>query len=365
MDLAALKSVFYPDAAERIADATRAYLATTLGRAPEGLTPDLAEGSAAYLRRGGKALRPVLLVLSAIAAGYEGDLRPLLPAAAAVETYHTATLVHDDIIDQDTLRRGAPTVHTLVARRHPELPAAAAAAHGVNTAIIAGDLLFGNSALFFASLDPACFPLQVILSILRRQAGVLNPGLLQGEQLDVELSFRPLPQVTLAEVEQMMRLKTGLLLAFAAECGAALGAATPIEDCTPSRILAEAASGAGIAFQIQDDILGLYGDERQLGKPIGSDLREGKRTLLVVEAWQKASPAARQLLETRLGNPDCDERDLAAVREVVEVTGALADNRQRAQRLIDETEQALAAIPDDNARRLLTAWADTLTRRNR
>ena len=119
MNAAELKALAYPEAAARIAADTYGFLATGV-HAPEGLTPDLGTGATAYLQRGGKALRPVLLVLAALAAGYDGELEALLPAAAAVETYHTATLVHDDIIDQDELRRGAPTVHTLVSRRHPE-----------------------------------------------------------------------------------------------------------------------------------------------------------------------------------------------------------------------------------------------------
>ena len=356
----------YPHVADWVATLVHKCLPDAIDS--DGFTPDLREATLAYLQRKGKCLRPTLLTLAALAAG---EKRPqnLVSAMMAVECYHTATLVHDDVIDHDALRRGAPTVHTLVARRAAErlgrrLDAARAGDYGVATAIVAGDVLFGQSAALFALLSSR-YPSTVVNSILWHQAGELNPGLLAGEQLDMELELAELEEVTPKQVETMMRLKTGLLLSFAARVGAALGARKPIENAPLAEPLGAAAEAAGIAFQIQDDILGLFGDERQLGKPIGSDLREGKRTLLMVKAWSKATAKERKFLMKVLGNQELSMDDLAAARAIVERTGALAACRRRANALLKHAEHSCQAVPDAAARNLLLEWIHTLVKRNR
>ena len=362
-----LKKLDYPDLVAFVSKVVRKGFEGFLRLADEDFTPDLREATEAYLLRGGKCLRPMLLMLSAMAAG-ERHVEKLSSAMLAVECYHTATLVHDDIIDHDELRRGQPTVHTLVARRiasrYPRLDASKAGNYGMATAIVAGDILFGDSAQLF-SLLASHYPCKVVNSILAFQSTELHPGLLLGEQLDMELEMMDLQDVTPRMVETMMRLKTGLLLGFAARVGAALGSRKPIDKCPLAETLGAAAEKAGIAFQIQDDILGLFGDESQLGKPIGSDLREGKPTLLMVKAWGKATVTERKRLKKILGNPSLAQEDVAFARNLVEHTGALADCRRRANTLVKQAEKACQTVSDETARKLLLCWLDTLVKRNR
>ena len=366
MDFANYLKLDYPDLVAFVSKVVRKGFEGFLQLEAEDFTPDLREATDAYLLRGGKCLRPMLLMLSAMAAGERHFEKLFSTAMLAVECYHTATLVHDDIIDHDELRRGKPTVHTLVARRiasrYPRLDASKAGDYGMATAIVAGDILFGYSAQLFGLLS-AHYPLGVVNSILLEQSCELHPGLLLGEQLDMELEMMDLQDVTPQMVEKMMRLKTGLLLGFAARVGVALGSRKTIDKCPLAEMLGEAAEKAGIAFQIQDDILGLFGDEAQLGKPIGSDLREGKPTLLMVKAWEKATVAERKRLKKILGNPAINDKDIADARTIVERTGALASCRRRANTLVKQAEKPFQSIPDDLARNHLIAWLNTLVKR--
>ena len=229
---------------------------------------------------------------------------------------------------------------------------------------MAGDILFGDSAQLF-SLLASHYPCKVVNSILAFQSTELHPGLLLGEQLDMELEMMDLQDVTPKMVEKMMRLKTGLLLGFAARVGAALGSRKPIEECPLAETLGKAAEKAGIAFQIQDDILGLFGDEAQLGKPIGSDLREGKPTLLMVKAWGKATVTERKRLKKILGNPNLVQEDVAFARSLVERTGALAACQRRANTLVRQAEKACQTVPGEVVRKLLLAWLNSLVKRKK
>lgn len=368
MNASELLTLSYPEASAAISRATHEFILDDLRRNTAFLTPDLAEGSSTYLQRGGKFLRPVLTMLSALAAaGPDLDLAAMTPACAAVECYHTATLVHDDVIDHDELRRGQATTHKLISEhcsfRHSALSPKAAAEFGTATAIIAGDIIFGYAARLFAGL--LGFPNDVVMSVMRCFTEELNPGLFQGEQLDIELSLEPLANVPLPKIVEMMRLKTGLLLAFAAKIGAALGSATPVYECRLGKVLGDAAADAGIAFQIQDDILGMFGDEKKLGKPIGSDIREGKRTTLAVEAYAKGTPAARAELDRIIGNPECSLAEIDTVRAIIEDTGALDANRRRAEELSSRALAAVDTLELSPARELLRSWFIGLTHRDK
>ena len=361
-----LLSLPYPELSSQLAKMTREFIAKDLAKHGQALTPDLREGTGAYLLRGGKCLRPVLLLLSALAAG-ASEVESLLPAAAGVECYHTGTLVHDDIIDHDTLRRGQATVHALIAnacpQRHPRLFRPQAEDFGVATAILAGDLLYANSSRLLAQV-PGVSP-EVLLSILRCQNGILIPELLQGEQLDVELETKRIEEVEMAEVLQMNRLKTGALLAFAAKVGVALGSQTPVEASPLAEKLGKAVEDAGVAFQLQDDYLGLFGDEQQLGKPIGSDLREGKITPLILYAWQNASTDAREKLVQIIGNKELTLENIAFVQQLVQQTGALAHIQEMAMSLTAAAQEAFRQIPVPEVSPLLLAWLNSLLKRSK
>lgn len=323
-----------------------------------------------YLRQKGKALRPLMLLLSCGAAG--GDEARALPAAAAVELFHTWTLVHDDIIDRDDLRRGRPTVHAAFARRAREelgQPDSEAAHYGVTTAILAGDQQQGWAYALLAELPARGVAPLVALDLIRDLALRVEPGLLAGEMLDVQYSLGGIEALTEAAVLDMLARKTALLYSYAARAGALIGLDAAGQSGTPTgSALAEAleqfAALCGTAFQLQDDILGITGDEARTGKPVGSDLREGKKTLIIYHALTHGSPAQVARIHAVLGNPTADRDSVAAAVQALDDAGSLAYVRGIAERYIADAYAQLARLPDTPARKLLYLWARFLVARD-
>ncbi|MBS1262383.1 MAG: Farnesyl diphosphate synthase [Calditrichaeota bacterium] len=328
---------------------------------------DLRDAVTLYTKSGGKRLRPAILLWSCGAVG--GDPEIAWPAASAVELFHTWTLVHDDIIDRDELRRGGPTVHESFRRaavaRHPELPDLEQRHYGVSVAVLAGDVQHGWATSLLAELskhngiDP-----RVTLHLIERLDNEVLNLLVSGELLDIQFCHRPIAEVTLADIEDMLWKKTSVLYRFCAEAGAMIGLNRLAEDEPAVRALAEFSIRCGTAFQLQDDILGVTGDSSVTGKPVGNDIREGKRTTLVYWAYQDASPAERELMEATLGRLDADP---AAIREAIEIIGrhgGVEQTRERARELVEQATTHLEALPDSRYRDLLAAWADFLISRD-
>jgi len=219
---------------------------------------------------GGKRIRPTLCLLACEAMGAPPERA--LPTAVGIEFLHTFTLVHDDIMDKDLLRRNRPTVGAL---------------WGDEVAITVGDGLFALAFKAFArnaevpGVD-ATRALRVV-----REAAEASLDLAQGQALDILYAKRG--DVSVEEYLEMIRLKTGVLLDFSLRAGAVLGGGSEADVRTVSRFGAP----LGIAFQIRDDVLGLIGDERALGKPVGSDIKAGKRTLAVCHALRRSPDAKR------------------------------------------------------------------------
>lgn len=213
------------------------------------------------LLAGGKRLRPVLTLEACRLCG--GDVEAALPFAGAVEMVHTYSLIHDDLpcMDDDDLRRGRPTNHRV---------------YGEATAVLAGDGLL--TAAFETMLAPgqALPPERIVLAagILARAAG--GAGMVGGQILDMAGEERAL---TLAEVEELQRLKTGALITASLEMGWAVAGGTEEQR----EALRRYGAALGLAFQIQDDILDVVGDEAALGKPVGSDARSGKTTFVTLK----------------------------------------------------------------------------------
>ena len=218
------------------------------------------------LSGGGKRLRPMLLLLTC---GIFSD-RPerAMPAAAAVEVFHNFTLLHDDIMDNAAMRRGKPSV---------------AARWGRNVAILSGDAMLIWAYRLLGQVEPALLPR--ILAEFNEMA----IGVCEGQQYDMDYEERQ--KVSVVEYMRMIELKTSVLLGGAVVIGALLGGATA-EDCARMR---KFAIELGLAFQLQDDLLDSYGDER-LGKPIGGDILEGKQTYLMITAMSRASEEDREVL---------------------------------------------------------------------
>ncbi len=236
---------------------------------------------------GGKRLRPMLVLL---ACGlYADDIRPALPAAAAVEMFHNFTLLHDDIMDHAAVRRGRPSVF---------------AKWGENAAILSGDAMLICAYRLLAEVPEAHLPQ------LLRVFNEMSLQVCEGQQYDMD--FESKPKVSVVDYMHMIELKTSVLLAGATAIGAILGGA-PEEDC---RKLRRFAIELGLAFQLQDDLLDSYGDEL-LGKAIGGDILEGKKTYLMITAMSHADENDREVLRTTAKNPALtDAEKIVAVKAV-------------------------------------------------
>ena len=237
---------------------------------------------------GGKRIRPTLLMLSCEAFG--GNAQDALPAAAAVEMFHNFTLLHDDIMDNASVRRGKPSV---------------AAEWGNNVAILSGDAMMIYSYRLLS---------QVPAHLLPRVMEIFTTIALQvceGQQYDMDFETRQ--KVSVVEYMNMIELKTSVLLAGAASIGAVLGGASDSD----SRKIYRYALELGLAFQLQDDLLDSYGREEELGKKIGGDILEGKKTCLMLNAMSRSTEADREILRTtHLDESLSPEQKIARVKEV-------------------------------------------------
>lgn len=332
--------------------------------APKVMPPVLADAVHAYIAHGGKRLRPVLVLLSCGAVG--GNEEDALFAAAAAEVFHTWTLVHDDVIDRDDRRRGKPTVHmaaTERARTEMGLPPDAATEYGRAVAILAGDIQQGWSTWFLLRSLERGVPSPVVTALAEQMNGHLVCRLIEGEMLDVALAQTPFEQVNENEVLRMMALKTGALLEYCAFAGATVGTACLPEPGSVHASLQRAAGHCGLAFQLQDDILGISGDEAVLGKPVGSDIREGKRTILALTALANAGPAEKALLLHTLGNRNASPGEVAQVSILLRDLGGVARAQALAEASVAQAHAEIDALPESIYREHLHALADMMLQR--
>ena len=231
-----------------------------------------------FLSIGGKRIRPILCVLgNELFSEITEDAWSL---ATAIELFHNFTLIHDDMMDAAALRRGMQTVHTK---------------YGDNTALLTGDVMLIRAYEKLQNINPAYLP--KILSLFNTTAREVC----EGQQLDMD--FEKMPSVTLDAYIHMITLKTSVLLAASLEMGAILGGATP-GNC---KHLYEFGKNLGIAFQIQDDYLDAFGDPEKFGKVVGGDIRQNKKTFLLLHALEVATPDQRSKLDTLLASNGPDK----------------------------------------------------------
>ncbi len=326
---------------------------------PDAIEPAcLAAAVRSYPEAGGKRLRPVILLWSIGAVG--GDPERGLYAAAALEVLHNWTLVHDDIIDEDEVRRGLPTAHIQLQSAAAGVPAARRAKFGADMAILAGDLMQGwvFDLLDRGDLDCA---LQARLRAEYRRRGYLE--LISGEALDVEFSYRDPAAIAEAELGRMQRGKTGALLRLAAEAGGAIGLSDASWSHESIAALGEFGEALALAFQLRDDELGIFGEAAKFGKPIGSDLSESKATLLLIHALQHGDEAVKRRLRALLGREGYTAAELAEVRLLLTDCGAVDRVRGEIRRLTDRALAALRRLPASCWREWLDALARDLVAR--
>jgi geranylgeranyl diphosphate synthase type I len=333
---------------------------------PDRFRPDdIYRGVHSYLDAGGKALRAAVLLLCCGAVS--GDEDKAIPAAAAIEVYHAWTLVHDDIIDRDLKRRGVATVHEEIrqqAVKKLKLKAAEAAHYGVSMAILAGDLQQGWTISLLTELarEKGVNPILVLQLILDLEVDV-QCALIEGEALDVQYSKLPLESLNEDKILDMLWKKTGALYQYAGKAGAMIGLDQPNARHPHVEALSQFTSNCGIAFQLQDDILGILGDEKKLGKPVGSDIREGKRTTIVFHALKEAGRGDRAFLLRTLGNERATLGQIKRAKGLLVKLGGVDHTAELAEKYVKRAFAALEPLPDSDYKRLLLAWANFMVRR--
>ena len=335
---------------------------------PYALTPaELHEGTFVYFERGGKRLRPAICRLAAGALGGEEAENAAIPCALALELYHNWTLVHDDMIDHDDTRRGKSAVHKLITASFAEFGKEKAAEYGFDAALLAGDALHSAAISYLSQLSDSGFvPPAVTVKILSLLEGKYGPFLISGETIDTkngvlygEGSFY---RLTKEEVTYMMAGKTGALFAISALSGALIGSRQADPDLPACAALARFAELCGLAFQLQDDILGVTSTEETLGKPIGSDIREGKPTILLLTAYENAPEEEKEFLRRTVGSSN-DENDILKARNIL-MTRGMEQTRALAASYLEQAKEALDIHPDSSYNQLLEAWRSFMLNRD-
>jgi geranylgeranyl diphosphate synthase, type I len=322
-----------------------------------------------YIDRPGKRLRPSVLLMACGAVG--GEEISALPAAAGVEVFHTWTLVHDDLIDNDPLRRGKPSIHEEAAasgKKELSIDEMTAKEYGRNIAILTGDTQHGWSITLFleAFLAGKILPEVALKLVYHLQSYVLGK-LVYGETLDVQYSykdFRETISLTEEQIVEMLWLKTGVLYEFAGMCGAAIGKNTVNFDDIEVNAVKNFTSLCGIAFQLQDDIIGVIGKEEETGKPFASDVREGKKTTIVLKSLQNANSIQTEEILNILGKRQASNDEIQNAVNLLRDLGGIEHTEILARSYVKKALPFLDVLRDSNYKNLLFSWADYMTSRN-
>ncbi|MDI6643598.1 MAG: short chain isoprenyl diphosphate synthase IdsA [Methanobacteriaceae archaeon] len=298
----------------------------------------LRKASEHLIKAGGKKLRPSLVVLTCEAVG--GKPENALKTAAAMELIHTFSLIHDDIMDKDELRRGEPSVHVL---------------WGEPMAILAGDTIFSKAfdAILETKIDDVSSS-----RVLEALKTVVDSCIKICEGQACDMGFEEKFDVKEKEYLNMIYKKTAALIAAATRSGAILGGGSPEQV----EALSEYGRLIGMAFQIQDDYLDVISDEEEIGKPAGSDIVEGKMTLMVVHTIEKASPEDKEKLISILksGSEDQVEEAIALFKKYdsIEYTRNIALNN------VKQAKELLNILDDSESKEALLHIADFVLQRN-
>ncbi len=326
--------VTQPDLRRRVNAALGEFLAAQRERLA-GIDPALApvsETLADLVLGGGKRLRPAFAYWGFRGAG-GADSAELVTCLAALELVQASALIHDDVMDSSDTRRGVPAVHRRFADRHAAAHwAGDSEAFGRSAAILLGDLCLAWSDELFhgAGMDRAA------VERARRVFDLMRTEVTCGQYLDV------LAVATAdTSIERAAKIAVYKSAKYAVERPLLLGAALADADEGIRAAYSRYGVALGEAFQLRDDVLGLFGDPAVTGKPAGDDLREGKRTYLIAAAVAAADPAGRALFDRLLGDPDLDDAGVRTLLDLITATGALALTERRIEQ---RTAEAVAAL---------------------
>jgi len=305
-----------------------------------GYSDELSKAAFHLIKLGGKRLRPFVLVKCCELVG--GSVEDALPAAVSVELLHNFTLIHDDVMDRDDFRHGAPTVHKV---------------YGEPAAIIAGDLLF---ALVFKCVCDAFWKRKIPSSTTQRVVEELAEAAItvcEGQWMDMGLQNKG--SATEEAYLSLVAKKTGRLYQAAALIGGIVGGAKG----DSLRNLSLFGERAGQAFQVADDLLGAVGDPKKTGKPVGSDMRNGKPTIIFLHALRTSTAENRKIILRAFGKQGASKEDIADALEALERTGSIEYGKRVARALSEQAKAKLAGFPDSANRSSLIQFCDYVVER--
>ena len=305
------------------------------------ITPvNLQEASVYLTEAGGKKLRPALTLITAEAVG--GSRENALKAGSAIELIHTFSLIHDDIMDNDDMRRGMPSVHKV---------------WGEDVAILAGDTLFSKAfEIIINSNSEVITPVQINNTLSTVADACVK--ICEGQALDMEFENRF--DVSEDEYFEMIFKKTGALISASTKVGAIMGGA----DREVIDAMYEYGRLIGFAFQIQDDYLDLVSDEETLGKPIGSDIVKGKMTIIAVNALSNADDDDCEKLLKILKNNNNSQEDIDTAIDIFNKYGAIDYARNTALDCVKKSKEVLDVLPDSSSKQILIDIADFVLERH-
>lgn len=307
--------------------------------------------------RGGKKMRGGLIKLGYECFGGKNE-KAVLSASSTIETIHSFLLMHDDVFDEDPLRRGKPTIHKQyesIYRKRRRFEKGSPGHYGLCLAIDLGDT---GPFLAYEMLSTSLFSDNVKLRAVRLlNKIVLNTGF--GQALDI--TYELYPEVDYKDVLRVHKNKTAYYTVTGPlSLGATLAGASE-EDIKKIELYGEP---VGIAFQIRDDELGLFSDEKSLGKPIGSDVKQNKNTLLHLRALEKAGRGDKKFLEYAYGNRDLTDEEIERVREITVKTGALKYSQRTGWDLVRKGKKQIKEVTKDlYHQKLLASFADLMIER--
>jgi geranylgeranyl diphosphate synthase type I len=294
-----------------------------------GSHPEVTKAIAYYPSAGGKRLRPVLTVAVADAVT-EGAGRRAMPFGCALELVHNFTLVHDDLMDEDTVRRGMPTLHTV---------------WNEPSAINTGDILFALAFEVMTRTEADDATVRTLMSEAARTVYEIG----EGQQWDMDFEDAAPGDITEDDYLRMNEFKTGRLFEMASKGGARVAGA----DEELAQEMGLFAREMGIGFQIWDDYLDIFADQAKLGKDVGSDIRNGKHTLMAIRTLKAADPGQREVFLRAFGHTDAAGEVVDAAIGVMQTTGAIDSARETAQAYAVRAEDRLRRLPPSEHREFL------------
>jgi len=303
--------------------------------AESGASRELTETLTRFVARDGKRIRPALLYYTYSACGGQSDEK-VMPMAMSVELLHTYLLIHDDIMDHADVRRGEPAAHVIYTELHRDQGWQGSSEHfGESVAILLGDLAQTYSLELYSSVDLA----PEVAGEFRQQFSVMCQEVVLGQYLEMTAGYRE--HLEEDELLRVLRMKSGR---YSVERPVQLGYLLAGAPEATRQALEVYGLQMGEAFQLQDDLLGMFGDAKTVGKPVGADLVEGKFTLVIHHAMRHLADTDRAVLQRALGNPNLDPDEMARVQGLIEASGARQKVQDMVEERLNQAREALATV---------------------